>query len=82
MSHVADERPASLSGTGPYRVGTKHKARVLGHSPFDGLVLLSFEPKVINQKFMLVSEVKVGEMMKVRAKTGQTLARHCLRATS
>jgi rRNA biogenesis protein RRP5 len=38
---------------------------VLGHSPFDGLVLLSFEKKVIDQKFMLVSEVKVGEMMKV-----------------
>lgn len=66
MSHVADVRPATLtSNSGPFSVGTKHKARVIGHSPFDGLVLLSFEQKVIDQRFMLVSEVKVGEVIKV-----------------
>jgi transcriptional accessory protein Tex/SPT6 len=64
---VADERPAALSSTtGTWRVGTKHKARVIGHSPMDGVILLSFEKRVLEQRFMLVSEIKVGEVMKVR----------------
>lgn len=64
ISHIADTRPASLSGSGPWRKGTTHKGRVIGHSPFDGVILLSFEQKVINQKFMLVSEVEIGTVMK------------------
>lgn len=67
ISHVADERPAALSATsGTWRVGTKHKARVIGHSPMDGVIMLSFEKRVLEQRFMQVSEIKVGEVMKVR----------------
>jgi rRNA biogenesis protein RRP5 len=66
ISHVADERPAALSATsGTWRIGTKHKARVIGHSPMDGVILLSFEKRVLEQRFMQVSEIKVGEVMKV-----------------
>jgi hypothetical protein len=66
ISHVADERPAALSATsGTWRVGTKHKARVIGHSPMDGVIMLSFEKRVLEQRFMQVSEIKVGEVMKV-----------------
>ncbi|KAI5448963.1 rRNA biogenesis protein rrp5 [Naganishia albida] len=65
ISHVADERPAALSATsGTWRIGTKHKARVIGHSPMDGVILLSFEKRVLEQRFMQVSEIKVGEVMK------------------
>lgn len=61
ISHVADERPPALS---PWKVDSSYPARVIGHSPFDGCVLLSLAPKVLAQRFMLVSEVKVGEVIK------------------
>lgn len=32
----------------------------------DGVILLSFEKRVLEQRFMQVSEIKVGEVMKVR----------------
>ncbi|ORY34880.1 hypothetical protein BCR39DRAFT_515324 [Naematelia encephala] len=65
ISHVSDERIPSLSGTtGQYRVGTLHRARVIGHSPLDGVVLLSFEQKVLDQVFMQVDELRVGQVLK------------------
>jgi rRNA biogenesis protein RRP5 len=32
----------------------------------DGVIMLSFEKRVLEQRFMQVSEIKVGEVMKVR----------------
>lgn len=31
----------------------------------DGVIMLSFEKRVLEQRFMQVSEIKVGEVMKV-----------------
>ena len=39
---------------------------MIGHSPMDGVVLLSFEQKVLDQVFMQVDELKVGQVLKVR----------------
>lgn len=65
ISHISDERIPALSGTaGPFRVDTLHRARVIGHSPFDGLLLLSFEQKVLDQVFMQVDELAVGQQLK------------------
>jgi hypothetical protein len=66
ISHIADERIPALSGTaGPFRIDTLHRARVIGHSPLDGILLLSFEQKVLDQVFMQVDELKVGQHLKV-----------------
>ena len=66
ISHVSDERIPALSGTaGPFRVDTLHRARVIGHSPLDGILLLSFEQKVLDQVFMHVGELNVGQTLKV-----------------
>lgn len=65
ISHLSDERVPTLSNsTGQYKVGTYHRARVIGHSPLDGVMLLSFEEKVLNQVFMQVGELQVGQVLK------------------
>ncbi|WWC65653.1 uncharacterized protein I303_108274 [Kwoniella dejecticola CBS 10117] len=65
ISHLSDERVAVLSnGTAQYKAGTLHRARVIGHSPLDGVVLLSFEQKVLDQTFMQVGELKIGQILK------------------
>nr|XP_019009138.1 rRNA biogenesis protein RRP5 [Kwoniella pini CBS 10737]OCF47919.1 rRNA biogenesis protein RRP5 [Kwoniella pini CBS 10737] len=65
ISHLSDERIAVLSnGTAQYKPGTLHRARVLGHSPLDGVILLSFEQKVLDQTFMQVGELKIGQALK------------------
>lgn len=65
ISHLADERVPTLSASsGQYKPGTYHRARVIGHSPLDGVLLLSFEQKVLDQVFMQVGELKVGQVLK------------------
>jgi rRNA biogenesis protein RRP5 len=41
-----------------------HRARVLGYIPFDGMLRLSFRSSVLEQKFLQVSDVVVGEVVK------------------
>ncbi|CAK9780409.1 hypothetical protein CC85DRAFT_256901 [Cutaneotrichosporon oleaginosum] len=65
ISHLTDERLATLShSTVQFKSGTYHRARVIGHSPLDGVLLLSFEPRVLNQVFMAVGELEVGQVLK------------------
>ncbi|KAK8849492.1 hypothetical protein IAR55_004826 [Kwoniella newhampshirensis] len=76
ISHLADERVAVLSNsTGQYKTGTLHRARVIGHSPLDGVLLLSFEQKVLDQLFMQVDELKIGQVLKgtIRRLTDKSL---------
>ncbi|EKM61289.1 uncharacterized protein PHACADRAFT_168722 [Phanerochaete carnosa HHB-10118-sp] len=65
ISQVSDEHVPMLSASsGPWKVGTMHRARVTGYHPFDGLLQLSMKPSVLEQKFLQVGEVKVGEVIK------------------
>ncbi|KAG6832513.1 hypothetical protein H0H92_000142 [Tricholoma furcatifolium] len=64
ISHVSDDHVPTISSSGPWRVGTLHRARVTGHFPFDGLLQLSFKPSVIEQKFLQVTDIEVGEVVK------------------
>lgn len=65
ISQVSDEHVPTLSATsGPWKVGTMNRARVTGYHPFDGLLQLSMKPSVLEQKFLQVGEVKVGEVIK------------------
>lgn len=52
--------------SGPWKVGAVHRGRVIGYSAVDGLVQLTFQPSVLEQSFLRVSDVKVGEVIKVR----------------
>jgi rRNA biogenesis protein RRP5 len=57
---------ALTNHTKQFQVGTLHRARVIGHSPLDGIALLSFEQKVLDQVFMQVDELQAGSLLKVR----------------
>ena len=65
ISHVSDEHILTLSASsGPWRVNTFHKARVIGHHLFDGILQLSLRSSVLEQKFLQVGQVQVGEILK------------------
>jgi rRNA biogenesis protein RRP5 len=61
---VSDDHVSSLSSSGPWKIGSVHRARVTGHFLFDGLVQLSLKPSVLEQKFLKISDVEVGEVVK------------------
>ncbi|KAF8846201.1 U3 snoRNP-associated protein Rrp5 [Paxillus ammoniavirescens] len=65
ISHVSEDRTAVLSASsGPWRVNTLYRARVIGYHPFDGILQLSLRPSVLEQKFLQAGEVRVGEILK------------------
>jgi rRNA biogenesis protein RRP5 len=61
---VSDDHVPSLSSSGPWKIGSIHRARVTGHFLFDGLLQLSLKPSVLEQKFLKISDVEVGEVVK------------------
>lgn len=64
ISRVSDEHVDAISASsGPFRIGSEHEARVVGHAQADGLLLLSLQPSVLAKDFMRVSEVKVGDVV-------------------
>jgi rRNA biogenesis protein RRP5 len=65
ISHVADEHIVALSASsGTWKEGSVHPARVTGHAPTDGRVLVSLQPSVLKRAFMRVSEVQVGSIVR------------------
>ncbi|GAA6020638.1 hypothetical protein JCM10207_007806 [Rhodosporidiobolus poonsookiae] len=64
ISRITDDHLNTIPKAGPWRVGTSHAARVVGYSSVDGLVQLSLQPSVLEQKFLRVADVKVGEVVK------------------
>ncbi|KAF7339630.1 rRNA biogenesis protein RRP5 [Mycena sanguinolenta] len=64
ISHVSDEHVPSLSSSGPWKLGSIHRVRVTGYFPFDGLLQLSMKSSVLEQKFLQVADVQVGEVIK------------------
>ena len=65
ISRIVDGKIETLSeSTGPYKVGSVHKARVIGFNSMDGLFIVSLEPKIINQPFLSTEDVKIGQVVK------------------
>jgi rRNA biogenesis protein RRP5 len=65
ISHVSDDRVPSLSpSSGAWKVDTIHRARVTGYFPFDGLLQLSLRPSILEQNYLQVGDVQVGELIK------------------
>lgn len=64
ISRVKDGKVDGLYETsGPFKVGSKHKGRVVGYNAFDGLYLLSFEKNVLEQPFLRIEDVPVGNVV-------------------
>ncbi|KAG0235897.1 rRNA biogenesis protein rrp5 [Actinomortierella wolfii] len=64
ISRVADDRIPTLSAAGKYRVGSTHRASVMGYDPVDGILQLSLQPSVLEQPFLRVDDIKIGSMVK------------------
>jgi rRNA biogenesis protein RRP5 len=45
-------------------VGSLHKSRVIGYYHFDGLLQLSLKTSVLDQKYLQVQDVRIGEVLK------------------
>ncbi|KIO08444.1 hypothetical protein M404DRAFT_938123 [Pisolithus tinctorius Marx 270] len=70
ISQVSDEHTPTLSGTSSHwKIATLHKARVIGHHMFDGILQLSLRPSVFLQKFLQVGDIRVGEVIKGTVKS-------------
>ena len=66
IRHVSDDYVPSLSpNSGHWKVGTTHRARVVGFQSMDGILQLSLQQSVLEQKFLQVADVKVSELLKV-----------------
>ncbi|KAF8323027.1 hypothetical protein DL93DRAFT_2049827 [Clavulina sp. PMI_390] len=65
ISQVSDEHVPSLSAsTGPWKLNSTHRARVIAFSAFDGLLQLSLKPSTIEQQYLRPSDLSVGEILK------------------
>ena len=65
ISKISDTKIETLlESEGPYKVGSSHKARVIGYNALDGLFIVSLNPIVISQPFLRVEDVKVGQVVK------------------
>ncbi|KAI8058951.1 uncharacterized protein B0P05DRAFT_559162 [Gilbertella persicaria] len=61
VSRLADEHINSVSGTsGKFKIGTTHRARILGYNPVDALLVLTLQPSVLAEKFLRVADIEVG----------------------
>ncbi|KAM0789071.1 hypothetical protein ACM66B_003134 [Microbotryomycetes sp. NB124-2] len=68
ISRISDEHLVSVPKAGPWKVGSTYKARVVGHSPLDGLVQLSLQQSVLDKRFLKVSDVQIGEQISATVK--------------
>ena len=65
ISRISEGKVESISGSeGPYKLGSAHKGRVLGYNSMDGLFIVSLEPKIIDEPFLRLEDVKVGQLVK------------------
>ncbi|KAJ9650135.1 rRNA biogenesis protein rrp5 [Neophaeococcomyces mojaviensis] len=66
ISRLSDKTVDSLSEmSGPYKVGSEHEARILDYNPIDGLYILSLQKSILEQLFLRLEDVKVGEVVSV-----------------
>ena len=64
VSRLADKRVDTISeSSGPFKVGSQHKTRVLEFNPLDNLYIVSLQDSVINQPFLRVEDVTVGQVV-------------------
>ncbi|KAI8379895.1 hypothetical protein EDC96DRAFT_473229 [Choanephora cucurbitarum] len=64
VSRLADEHITAVSGTSSkFKIGSTHRARVLGYNPVDALLVLTLQPSVLEEKFLRVADIEVGSVI-------------------
>jgi len=65
ISRVKDGKIETLSETtGHFKSGSKHRARVIGYNPLDGIYLVSLEESILAQPFLRIEDVPIGAVVK------------------
>ncbi|KAB5558620.1 hypothetical protein GE09DRAFT_1203503 [Coniochaeta sp. 2T2.1] len=54
---------ALFENSGPFKVGSTHRGRVIGYSALDGMYSLSFEKSVLEQPYLRIEDIPVGEVV-------------------
>ncbi|KAF4980475.1 hypothetical protein FZEAL_3520 [Fusarium zealandicum] len=64
ISRVKDGKVEALyESSGPYKVGSEHKARVVGYNEVDGMFQLSLEQSVLEQQYLRLEDVPIGAVV-------------------
>lgn len=65
ISRVRDGKIDSLSlSTGPYKTESIHRGRIIGYNAMDGIYLISLEQRILDQAYLRVEDLKIGELVK------------------
>jgi rRNA biogenesis protein RRP5 len=65
ISRISDKKINNLSSdSGSYKLGSKHTARITGYNSTDDLYLVSLEQKVLDQPFLRVDDIPIGQVVK------------------
>ncbi|KAI0448135.1 hypothetical protein F4803DRAFT_10545 [Xylaria telfairii] len=64
ISRLKDGKVDMLSeSSGPFKVGTVHRGRVIAYNAVDGIFNLSFQSSVLEQPFLRIEDVAVGAVV-------------------
>ncbi|KAI0840658.1 nucleic acid-binding protein [Hypoxylon sp. FL0890] len=64
ISRVKDGKVDMLSeSSGPFKTGSVHRGRVVGYNAIDGMFQLSFEKHILEQPFLRIEDVPIGEVV-------------------
>ncbi|KAM0513380.1 hypothetical protein ACHAPE_007844 [Trichoderma viride] len=64
ISRVKDGKVEALYETsGPYKVGTVHRGRIVGYNEMDGLFSISFAKSILDQQYIRVEDVPIGSVI-------------------
>jgi len=65
ISMVKDGKIDELfESSGPYKLGSSHRGRIVGYNSMDGVYLVSLEQSVLEQPFLRIEDVPVGQIVK------------------
>ncbi|KUJ22204.1 nucleic acid-binding protein [Mollisia scopiformis] len=65
ISRVKDGKIENLfESSGPYKVGSSHRGRLVGYNLLDGMYLVSMEASILEQPFLRIEDLTVAEVVK------------------
>ncbi|XXH04904.1 hypothetical protein Hte_011326 [Hypoxylon texense] len=64
ISRVKDGKVDMLSeSSGPFKLGSVHRGRVVGYNAIDGMFHLSFEKHILEQPFLRIEDIPIGQVV-------------------
>ncbi|KAJ1679818.1 rRNA biogenesis protein rrp5, partial [Spiromyces aspiralis] len=63
ISRVSDKKDISISPiSGRYKLGTRHRYRVVGYDAFDGILQASMQASILDEPYLRAADLSVGEV--------------------